>query len=134
MLLDRKTFTQAVFARDKNRCVLCGAPAVDAHHILDRKLFPDGGYYLSNGASLCAPCHMRAEKTDASVEEIRVACGITDPALPSGFSAEAIYDKWGNEISTDGTRSRGPLFEDDGARKALGRRIFDGTFGWGIAG
>lgn len=43
-----------------------------------------------------------------------------------------IYDKWGNQIRADGTRTRGPLFTDDGARKILGATaiLYDGTFGW----
>ncbi len=44
-LLTRAAFRAAVFARDGGRCVICGAVAVDPHHILDRALWPDGGYY-----------------------------------------------------------------------------------------
>ncbi len=51
--MTRDDFRNAVFARDNHRCVICGEPAKDAHHILERRLFPDGGYYLNNGASLC---------------------------------------------------------------------------------
>ncbi|MEY8802056.1 HNH endonuclease [Leisingera sp. XS_AS12] len=132
-LLDRPAFKAAVFARDNHACVICGAPADAAHHILERKLFRDGGYYLSNGASLCPDCHYEAEKTTLSVEEVRAACRINNPALPPGFSAKAAYDKWGNEIHSDGTRSRGPLFNDPGARKILTEAgiLYDGTFGFG---
>lgn len=49
-LLERAPFVGAVFARDANTCVLCGVAAINAHHILDRKLYVDGSYYLSNGA------------------------------------------------------------------------------------
>lgn len=34
-------------------CVFCKKPATEVHHILDRKLFDDGGYYENNGASVC---------------------------------------------------------------------------------
>lgn len=118
-LLDRATFAGAVFARDACKCVLCGAAAVDAHHILDRKLFEDGGYYLSNGASVCAACHLKVEATTVSVEEVRAACDIAEPALPAGFAGSKRYDKWGNEVITSGERIPGPLFHDDGCRKAL---------------
>lgn len=128
--MDRDAFRTAVFARDRHRCVLCGAPGQDAHHILDRKLFPDGGYALDNGATVCGPCHQKAETTEIGVEAVRDAAGITALHLPPGFAADACYDKWGNRIRPDGTRDRGPLFRDDGARKALGRRLYDGTFGW----
>lgn len=118
-LLDRKTFSAEIFKRDGHKCVLCGAPAVDAHHILDRKLFADGGYYLSNAASVCNPCHLRVEATTVTVEEVRAACGITAPVLPEWLDPSKRYDKWGNEVLADGTRIPGPLFGDDGCRKAL---------------
>lgn len=118
-LLSRDAFRTAVFARDDGRCVACGAPAVDAHHILERRLFDDGGYYLANGASVCAPCHLAAEQTTLSVEELRHAAGITRPALPGHFYDDVVYDKWGNTIAANGTRGPGELFNDDSARKAL---------------
>ncbi len=129
-LLERDSFRKGIFARDRNTCVTCGAPAVDAHHILERKLFADGGYYLSNGSSLCSQCHLKAEMTVLSVEEIRAACGIDDPVLPEGFAADQTYDNWGNEILPGGRRRPGPLFDDHGARKILQRAgvLYDGTF------
>lgn len=107
-LLSRDAFRERVFARDRGRCVLCPAPAVDAHHILERKLFPDGGYWLNNGASVCAPCHLRCERCEVSVEDIRRAAGIKEPVLPAGFSAQLVYDKWGN-FWKDGRWVAGPL-------------------------
>lgn len=53
ILLTREDFKKIVFERDKHKCVVCGQPAVDAHHIIDRALWTDGGYYLDNGVSLC---------------------------------------------------------------------------------
>jgi hypothetical protein len=129
-LLSREDFKKEVFSRDGHKCVLCGEPAVDAHHILDRKLFSNGGYFLENGSSLCSDCHLEAEKTTASVEEIREACGIKSPALPEGFGEDKVYDKWGNEVMPDGCRIPGPLFWDDGARKILTRAgiLYSGVF------
>lgn len=118
-LLSRSDFKDQVFARSKGLCVLCGAPAVDAHHILDRKLYPDGGYYLSNGAAVCAPCHLDCEHTRVSVEQVRQAAGIPNPVLPPGLDPTALYDKWGNRLWPSGLRSAGPLASDDGMRRAL---------------
>ena len=64
--LTREQFRNAVFARDKHKCVLCGKPAVDAHHIMERKLWEDGGYYIENGASVCADCHWKCERNEVS--------------------------------------------------------------------
>lgn len=111
-LLSRDAFRAAVFARDRGRCVLCPSPAVDAHHILERKLFSDGGYRLNNGASVCSPCHMRCERCEVSVEDVRQAAGIKHPVLPPGFDTKLVYDKWGNEVLSGGRRLPGPIGED----------------------
>lgn len=58
----RKIFKIIVFDRDGGKCKLCGLPAVDAHHVTDRKEMPNGGYVLSNGISLCSSCHWIAEE------------------------------------------------------------------------
>lgn len=118
-LLLRDAFRAAVFARDRDRCVICGEPAQDAHHILERRLFDDGGYYLSNGASLCARHHIEAEQTTLSVETIRAACGIVAPALPSHFYPDEQYDKWGNTVLPNGRRTKGELFMDGSVQKVL---------------
>ena len=92
-LLSREAFKDQVFARSKHKCVFCGAPAVDAHHILERKLFDDGGYYLDNGAAVCEADHWRCETTEFSLEDVRLAANISRPVLPQGTSNEAILDK-----------------------------------------
>lgn len=118
-LLDRDAFKKSVFHRSGGICVFCALPAVDPHHILERKLYADGGYYLSNGAAVCAEHHWQCETTALSVEAVRLAAGITTPTLPPGFSPEAVYDKWGNRVRPDGLLEAGVLFHDTGARKAL---------------
>lgn len=92
---------------------------------MERRLFSDGGYYLQNGASVCGPCHLKCESTDISVEEVREAVGITEIVLPPHLYRDQRYDKWGNPINPDGTRSRGELFDDPSVQKILGKkRIF----------
>lgn len=60
----RSEFKEKVFARTKGKCCVpgCNCDAVDAHHILDRHLWNDGGYFLSNGAALCEKHHIDAEE------------------------------------------------------------------------
>ena len=53
ILLSRDEFREGVFERDGHKCVVCKEQGKDAHHILERRLFNDGGYYLDNGATLC---------------------------------------------------------------------------------
>jgi hypothetical protein len=104
IVLTREAFREKVFARDKNKCVFCGEPAADAHHILDRKLFgapcEENGYFLNNGASVCNTCHLLCEDCTYTVEQVRTKCGIIEPVLPQGFSPACTYNKWGVEVAT----------------------------------
>lgn len=118
-LLSRDDFREGVFKRDNYKCVFCGAPAQDAHHILERRLWPDGGYYIENGASVCAEHHIQCEQTIISVEEVREAAGITRIHVPDQFYPEQPIDKWGNYILEDGRRTRGELFHDESVQKVL---------------
>lgn len=118
-LLNRDDFRNGVFNRDNHKCVICGEPAKDAHHILERRLFVDGGYYLSNGSSLCEKHHIMAEETTLSCEEIREKCNITKIILPDHLYDEYIYDKWGNIIQPSGQRLKGELFYDESVQKIL---------------
>ena len=118
-LLSRDEFRNAVFSRDNNACVICGKPAQDAHHIIERRLFSDGGYFLENGASLCGECHIKAETTELSCEDIRLACGITEIVLPPHLYRDNEYDKWGNIINQNGSRLKGELFFDESVQKIL---------------
>ena len=72
----RAAFRDAVFARDRHTCVVCGkkwsaadaGPSlgrINAHHVYDRHLFDHGGYVAANGVTVCdggpGSCHMRCE-------------------------------------------------------------------------
>lgn len=118
--MSRDRFRDSVFARDQHRCVVCGEPAADAHHILERRLWSDGGYHLDNGASLCATHHRLAESTELSCEEVRRAARIERVLLPEHLDEDQLYDKWANPILANGQRLRGELFHDENVQKALG--------------
>ena len=118
-LLTRTDFREGVFARDNYKCVFCDKPAVDAHHILERRLFSDFGYYMENGASVCEEHHLECEKTLISVQDVRDACKITKKCVPEQFYDDHIYDKWGNPVLEDGRRGRGELFHDESVQKIL---------------
>ena len=65
--LVRQRFRDGVFERDGHKCRACGWSLItsetplDAHHITDRNLMPNGGYTRENGISLCSACHEKAE-------------------------------------------------------------------------
>lgn len=78
----RSSFRNSVFQRDKYTCQICGkryteedAEAfLDAHHITNRNLMPNGGYVKENGISLCKngdpSCHELAEAQLITEDEL----------------------------------------------------------------
>jgi hypothetical protein len=123
-LLDRDSFRNGVFLRDGYKCVICGASGVrlDAHHIIERRLWDDGGYYLDNGATLCdegLAHHMRAEETVLTCDQIRTAANIKRVIIPDHLYNDYNYDKWGNILNPDGSRTKGELFNDESVQKVL---------------
>lgn len=130
--LERAAFRTAVLNRDNHRCLRCGRTVadgvrLDAHHILERRLWPDGGYHLDNGATLCDDgaqgCHWLAETTDLSIATIRALAGITRPLLPPDFYGDAPTDKWGNPMLADGRRAKGPLFHNPSVQHILAHHL-----------
>lgn len=123
-LLNRDQFRERVLSRDNHKCVVCKKLAQDSHHIIDRSLFPDGGYYLNNGASLCEKHHIEAEQTTLSCEVLRFGAGITEIILPDhlgtdDFGAPEDYDHWGNILLPNGKRIKGELFYEENVQKIL---------------
>lgn len=118
VLLSRDAFREGVLQRDEHKCVICKMAAQDAHHIMERRLWPDEGYYLDNGASLCGEHHLEAEATILSCSEIREAAKVK-LILPPHLYKDQEYDKWANPILPNGTRLRGELFDDASVQKAL---------------
>lgn len=132
MLLDRDTFRNAVLKRDGYKCIICGYTdssvpdcGLNAHHVIERRLWDDSGYYLDNGATLCDDhngiigCHKKAEMTTLPCDQIRHAAGITTIHLPEHLYTDYEYDKWSNIIHADGSRTKGELFNDESVQKVL---------------
>lgn len=119
ILYTRDEFREKVFLRDNHKCVICSKEAKDAHHILERRLFSDGGYYLNNGASLCEEHHIAAEETTLHCDEIRTKAGINSIIIPEHFYSDYEYDKWGNIILPTDLRIKGELFYDESVQKIL---------------
>jgi predicted restriction endonuclease len=92
--LIRRNFRDACYKRDGFRCAMCGMKSskataeqeLDAHHITDRNLLPNGGYVKENGISLCQECHLKAEQFHST--------GISYP----GYAPEDLYKKINSTI------------------------------------
>ena len=59
-----KQWRMRVYVRDGFLCQMCGvkgcrAHPLQAHHIMPYKTFPDLRLAVSNGISLCKPCHLK---------------------------------------------------------------------------
>src|SRR3954470_6589110 len=117
--MTREEFREAVFTRDGHKCVVCGEPAVDAHHVIERRLWVDGGYHVDNGVSLCAHHHLMAEQTRLTPQGLRERAGIQHVILPDHLPSDDEYDKWGNVVLPDGRRLPGELFYDESVQKVL---------------
>lgn len=134
-LLSRDDFREGVFKRDGYHCVFCAnrhgmgfyevtcdeSPQLDAHHLIERRLWSDGGYYLDNGVTVCQDHHMLCETTELSVEEAREVAGITRIVVPDQFYPEQPITKWGDYILEDGRRTKGELFYDESVQKVLAK-------------
>ena len=95
-LLTRDEFRERVFNRDNYKCVVpnCKNKAKDAHHIIERKLWKDGGYYLDNGASLCEIHHVLAERNKIVPRTIREYCKIYNITVSDSLNSKKEYTKW----------------------------------------
>lgn len=93
----REKFRSDVFARDGNKCKMCGVSNQgnhDAHHITDRSLMPGGGYVKENGITLCPPCHEKAEIFHSTGK------------IVSGWSPTDLYNKIGSNYGLAMEKSR----------------------------
>jgi hypothetical protein len=100
--------------------VICGETEnLSVHHIIERRLFENGGYFIQNGATLCGPCHIAAETTELSCFDIRAAAKIDFILLPEDYYPDHEYTKWGDVVMPNGTRMKGPLFDDESVQKVL---------------
>ena len=120
-LFTRDGFRERVFERDGHTCVVCkrGPPGLDAHHVIERKLWSDGGYFIENGVTVCEEHHREAEATTLSCDRLRELAGITNFPIPEHLYRDQPYDKWANPILPNGLRLRGELFDDPSVQRVL---------------
>jgi len=98
-LLTRSEFNQLALERDSHKCLFCHETLnLAVHHIMDRALFDDEGYYLDNASTLCPEHHLLAEQGGLSCQEIRDKINITMIVLPQGYKQNLEYDKWGKPM------------------------------------
>ena len=103
---NRQQFREQVFERDNNTCVIpwCDRAADDAHHILERSLWENGGYIPKNGASVCDAHHRYAEVNDIPPQAFWQWIGIQSPPTPTWDEAtqQEMLETWGWLDDTSG--------------------------------
>lgn len=70
--------------RTGNGLTTTGNSYLDAHHITDRNLMPNGGYVKENGISVCPSCHEKAEVFHSTGTSV------------TGFSPDDLYKMIGS--------------------------------------
>jgi hypothetical protein len=76
-----KKWRELVFERDNFTCVECGARGVELHpdHIKPFSLFPELRFDVSNGRTLCVPCHKETPTWGNGVKKMtRESFGVTN--------------------------------------------------------
>ena len=72
---DQKYFRENVLEHYSNRCVLCGKPATEAHHIIPVSVgnmikLPEYMIWsISNGVALCKECHNKWHEANYKAEQ-----------------------------------------------------------------
>lgn len=105
-LLTRDVFRNGIFKRDSGKCIVpnCNKSAVDAHHIMERKLWKNEGYYIDNGTSVCEEHHMLAERDKILPITLRQYAGIKKKILPEQLDINNEYTKWGTGLESKDVR------------------------------
>jgi hypothetical protein len=121
IVLREGAFHDKVMQRDSCRCVICGRSAEGVIHLLDSRLWDDGSDQIGNGVTLCAHHCYAAIMTDITLEDLRIAAGITELSMPQQMYTSTRYDRWGNPLMPEGRRARGDLFGEPDVQECLKR-------------
>ena len=106
--MSRSGFREACVWRDDGECVVpwCDEPVTadpigpgEVHHIIERRLWDDGGYFADNGACVCNRHHRRAESNEIPPQAFWDWIGVDEPILPGMVDALDV-NKWGDDFET----------------------------------
>lgn len=103
--MNRKKFREDCVKRDNNTCIVpsCNSRVDDEkdgegdiHHIIERKLWPNGGYIKENGVSICNYHHRLAEKNVIPPQAFWKWIKVSKPPLPDDIPYNS--NKWGEQL------------------------------------
>lgn len=110
--MSRESFRRQCVERDGGECLVPSCEATvtaepseagEVHHIIERKLWQDGGYIPENGACVCNKHHRYAEENVIPPQAFWRWIGVENPPLPEDpVGREAVMDsdvdKWGKPL------------------------------------
>jgi len=105
--MSRNRFRERCVSRDGGECIVptCEqevTPSPDGpgevHHIMERKLWEDGGYFPANGASVCNPHHRMAEDNIIPPQAFWRWADVENPVVPVENAGYIDVDKWGEPL------------------------------------
>lgn len=71
----------------------------DQHHIIERNLWDDGGWFPDNGVNVCPEHHQLAEEDEIPPQAFWLWAGVDAPQVPACVESQAV-DKWGKPFET----------------------------------
>lgn len=104
--MTREAFRQTCVERDGSECLIpwCDESVTDdpdgpgeVHHIIERRLWDDGGYFADNGACVCNDHHRRAENNEIPPQAFWRWNSVDHPTLPETVSSQDV-NKWGEQL------------------------------------
>lgn len=90
--MSRADFREQCVNRDNGQCLIpwCQNDVIadpngpgEIHHIIERKLWSDGGYLPDNGVCVCNEHHQMAEQNEIPPQAFWQWAGITNPVVPT---------------------------------------------------
>ena len=67
MMYALQSWSKSVKKRDDKKCTECGDDKnLHAHHVLQKSIYPEFTFVISNGITVCQPCHMKIHKEERS--------------------------------------------------------------------
>lgn len=105
--MSRAAFRKECVERDGGECLvpLCDEHVTadpegpgEVHHIIERKLWENGGYFPDNGACVCNEHHRMAEQNIIPPQAFYRWANIESPIYPDGLNEDC--DKWGEPLDT----------------------------------
>ena len=105
-------WAKAIKTRDNYTCARCDTVAtgynINAHHVIPKEYFPEKAFDISNGVTLCAPCH---NQVHADLERVTLSGTKLTPVGFQEHAARFIAEGNASSQSTQNPHGYKPVFQ-----------------------